>query len=234
MEERRILEWGLLLGGVLLVVCAAAFVWLLPEEPPQTPQFTVRFLETGLDVPLPAANLSEGATDLTFTVAQGNVTRVEVLLGLADDLPASDPDQLRVELVSPNGTVVGAPVEAATDLSHMDGQTPPSYVATQRLVAVNARFADRPSAQIIDAEGRDETAPEAAARVAATTSTGGAGAWTLRITLSAGDCPTPDVDPPRAASCRQARPDGTDPGNPLQVLSLRTFHFSAEVQSRDV
>lgn len=218
--------------AVLLVLALPALFVALPDEPEPRRDFMARFEETQRDIPLASQFVANGSSEITFDVPQGNLTRIDIVLELGDDQAASEPDQFVLQLRGPDGQLVGVAVESATQRGSLTNDMPPTYSAPRHGLVLTVRVHERPSSQILPAASADETAAQAAARLAATTTTAGAGTWTLVVQLASAGCPDPVLDPPRSAACRAETPDGIDPGNPLDIVAARTTHYAATVAER--
>ena len=222
---------AILLGvGVLAVALAVVLFVVLPETQVPQRQFVATFTETSAEAPPQQATATEGqAVELAFPVAEGNLSRILVTVRFADDNAASDPDTLRIEVVGPDGATYGAPVETANPLPVPDGGTPPGYTPVPGVIVLAVPVHEKPSTQVIAAASRGETPEEAASRVAEVLSADGAGTWTVRIGVRAGDCPAVELDPQRAGACQAAQPGGADGGNAVEVVQFQTFHWSASL-----
>lgn len=221
-------DLAVLAAGAVAVIVAVLLFGVLPETPEPTRQFVVTFLDEVVETGPADGVVAEGQqASLAFEVTRGNLSTIEVTVAFSDDLAASDPDQLRLEVVGPDGQV-RAPTTTANVLPvARGGSMPPAYDAVERTLTIVVPVNDRPGTQAVSAAAPSETAQEAAARVAPLFSAGGAGTWTVRVTLQAGDCPDASLDPQRAAACRSVAPDGLDTTNPVQVVRFRSSHWVA-------
>ncbi len=222
--------------GAVLVALAVVLVPYLPEQEYSTPQFRITFPETFTDG---ATQSHEFTADnetflFDFEVTEGNLSSILVAYTFIDDAPASNPDRFRIELVAPNGTVVGHATTAATAVPRLDGSTPPRYIAESvSLVSATLVF-ERPVEALVAAASRAETPQQALQRVAPQFASDGTGKWSVRVTLvEAGDCPGPDLDLPRSVACREENtepgnhPVNSDAGNAFHISLWRTVHYHA-------
>lgn len=225
----RVVDVVVLAVGALAVLVAVVLFSVLPESTQPSRQFVVTFVDDVVEQGPQEASLTEGQQALvSFEVARGNLSTLEVTLAFSDDVAASDPDQLSLEVVGPDGTVRPPTVTTANLLPQLrTGSAPPAYDAVQRTLTVVVNVNDRPGTQAVAAADQRETAEEAAIRVAPIFSADGSGTWTLRLSLTAGDCPDPSLDPQRAAACQGAAPGGADTTNAVQVVRFRSSHWSA-------
>jgi hypothetical protein len=230
MGERAV-DLAILAVAVVAIAVAVILFGVLPETPQPTRQFVVTFAEETVDLGGQDTTVAEGLEqDLTFEVAAGNLSALEVTFAFVDDLPATDPDRVRITVLDPDGQARPPSVEAGNVVAQQrDGSMPPAYDAVERTLTLVIAVNERPGSQAVTAAGRGETVEEAGARVAPLFSAGGAGTWTLRAGVTAGDCPAPELDPQRAAACLAATPDGQDVGNPVRIVGIRAVHWHAQL-----
>lgn len=224
-----VVEWTSLGLAVLVIAGSLVLFAVLPDRPQPTEQFVVTFTEDLRAAAAQSVALQEGVPgELRFVVEQGNLSYLELEIRFVDDVPASDPDRVRVEVLDPEGIVRSPVVDTSNPLPEtVPGAVPPAYRAVERQVTVRIPVQDKPGTQVINAANARETEAQAAARIAPDFTGPGQGEWVVRLTLVAGDCPAPELDPQRAAVCRGQATDGTDQANPFEVVQFRSFHWVA-------
>lgn len=215
--------------GAVAVLVAVVLFGVLPESPEPTHQFVATFTDEVVELGPQEAIVTEGQpAALAFDVARGNLSTLEITFAFSDDVAASDPDQLSLEVLDPAGQVRPPSVTTANLLpGSRAGSTPPAYDAVERTLTVVVNVNDRPGTQAVTAADRHETPEAAAARIAPLFSAGGAGTWSVRVSLQAGDCPDPALDPQRAGACQTATPGGEDAANPVRIVRFRSSHWTA-------
>lgn len=215
--------------GAVLVVAAVVLVVALPRPEVLPPQFRVTYPEEPTTLPGGTLQLKDGGEgDLPIDVAGANLTRLVVTVQVQDDLPASDPDRFELDVRGPD-QASHAHVASATPAPETDGQTPPGYRAPGRVVELVAVWAQPPREGFVDG-AKGETPGMVGARVASQHAAPPATQWSLHVLLaSAGACPGPTLDAPRAAACHRDSPTGVDAGNPVVVTSVRAYHYHAVV-----
>jgi len=247
---RRGVDAAAAVVGVLLLAASVVLVYELPEEDVIVPQYRVAFTTyEGED--FPTQRIEEpigpgGFIDITYGIPQNNVFAVGVTVEYQDDEPSTLPDEFELELVAPNGTVIGLPrVLVTADPERTDpgeiviNQTDP-FLSPLRSANLQFDVVARPTDVVVDAAARNETLEEAQDRLLPQHTVETNGAWILRVTLrEAGGCPAPGSDPDdafRAAYCLQEadrRGGVEDPGNGIAITKLTYSYYGVEVLSLD-
>ncbi len=200
--------------GAALVVFSALLVQILPEEEIVLPQFQVSFEEVpGPDQPTSRDAFAEGETKaFEYLIEEDSITAITFTIGWEDDVAASEPDQFRVRLIDPDGvevlTKLHANAAARRNAEPQGGE--PMFVADPFEARLGYSPNSRPQSLIVEGVSRSETADDVLERVAPDYVAGGAGVWTIEVTLvDAGDCSTNDLGLVPVPLC-------TDPaGNPI-------------------
>lgn len=228
--------------GLLLLVGAIALIPYLTQDPPPKPQFQVDFEEHELDLPTQTADFTEDETkEFTYEADFQNITAVQLRVGFTDDVPSSEPDRFRVELVDPNGDLAIDGLVITNEPGELiSGSTPPQYRGVHMDQPLAATPVDRPAPQVITADRVDATADDIAAQVAEEFSVGGRGTWTVRVSLiEVGGCPdSPDFDPEnpeeaepqRFIACQEG--GGEDTGNDFSVSQFKFIYYEGTVSEQ--
>ena len=232
--------------GALLLVAAVVLAGILPDKTYLNPQFRLSFTEVSAEGPgSKIGDFVEGGPpqDFTYEIPDDNVKSMTLELGFRDDIKYSLPDRFEVDLIAPNGTVMGHyEIENPAPRGARNvNETPQTFPAEGR-----ATFATAPavSEQVVTALTHTETEEQALARLEPQYRVATAGTWTVRVTLvAAQDCPAGANDGTfdgQAAYCRGApagippatesegtSADGDDPGNEFILVNLTwTFYVT--------
>ena len=227
-------------GLVLLLLCVF-LLQSLPNKEYALPQFSVTFPEAQLENPSQPFDFTEDEAGRNHEFQYefpDNVHSITLVMFFADeDMPASLPDQFRIELFDPSGTPVGPRTDVFNaPPRYNDTATPPEYmpgaITTPRL---SIPIGIHPEDQIVQGLSHREVAEQVRARLAPQHHLPTAGLWTIRVTLvGAGDCPpSPAVpDTQQFVACRSDPPgnDGQDRGNRFTIenLLLNTYDIQVE------
>ncbi len=230
--------------GALLIVAAVVLGGILPDKTYLNPQFRLTFAEFSAEGPgSVVAQFTEAAPgnlqEFTYEVPDQNVKSMTVEVGFRDDIKYSLPDRFDVDLVAPNGTVMGhLELENPAPKAPRNGTDAPQTFAAEG----RGTFPTAPpvSEQIVTGLTHTETQEQVLARLEPQYRVDTAGTWTVRVELvAAQDCPTAqDANfQGQAAYCRGApagvpppttsegtSTDGTDAGNEFIVVNL-TYTF---------
>lgn len=248
--------------GILLLALAVALVDILPEEEDPGKQFQFLYPQNTLNLTV----LKDGEGGLSYVerdaVAEGTVTEYvvpveranmfefRITFGAAfqqdgvfvsDDVPSSLPDRFRVELVSPNGTLVGELEAVTPDPYYVQGNTSeaqlPYYMAEPFSVTQPFRIGSKPADEFVSLNSSKATKADAL-RAKPPQIFDSRGDWIIRVTVvQAGDCPDPAVSLEsirRASVCQQATENsGEDTGNPYAIQKVVGFYYDVVVRDPD-
>lgn len=233
--------------GALLLVSAIVLAAVLPDKTYLNPQFRLSFVEAGAEGPgSKIGDFVEGSPpqDFTYEIPDDNVKSITLELGFRDDIQYSLPDRFDIDLIAPNGTVMGH-----YELENPAPRGRPSANQTPEVLPAEGRatFATAPavSEQIVTGLTHTETEEQALARLEPQYRVATAGTWTVRVTLvAAQDCPSGTNDasfqgqaaycrgipagiPPTTAPEGSTASNGQDLGNEFIVVNLTwTFYIT--------
>lgn len=230
--------------GALLLVAAVVLTALLPDHTYLNPQFRLSFLEVNAEGPGSVSGaFTEGpgnVQEFTFEVAEDNVKSVTLEMGFRDDVSYSLSDRFDIDLVAPNGTVVGhVEMQNPEPKAGRNATDPPqTFLAESR-----STFATAPavSEQIVTGLTHTETKEQVLARLEPQYRVATKGTWTVRVELvAAQDCPAPGQGfQSQAAACRGIPPagdgagtsqDGSDNGNDFLLSNFTYTYYITTVE----
>lgn len=225
--------------GALLLLLSVFLVQYLPDKEYALPQFSVTFLEPPA-IENPTQNFTFAKTEDARTHEfqyefPDNVHSITMVLYFADEnMPASLPDQFRVELFDPLGTPVGPRTDVVSGPPRFNQGTneyDPGVITSPRL---SIPLGLLPEDQIVQGLSHLEVAEQVQARLAPQYHLPTAGLWTVRVTMvNAGDCP-PSPAPPDTQQylfCRRDAPeDGVDPGNVFTIENVFLNTYTVQVE----
>lgn len=229
--------------GALLLLSAIVLAAILPDKTYVNPQFRLTFLdqEGEGDGTTVSPMLTPDAPAFDFPLEMpDNVKTITLEMSFSDDIVYSLPDIFKVELVAPNGTVVGTIPAFQNDppKGRNATETPQTYSAST--ITTFSGWADHQEA-IVGGLTHTETVEQVQARLEPQYRAATAGTWIARVTLtSAQGCPQ---DPNTGFDgqyfyCRFGHPsddgypqspgsagaEGTDPGN---VVVLNNYRYTS-------
>lgn len=239
--------------GALLLVGAVVLAGILPDKTYLNPQFRLSFVEGNAEGP--GSKVGEfteaspgNAQEFTYDIPDDNVKTITLDLGFRDDIVYSLPDRFDVDLIAPNGTVMGhLELENPAPKAGRNATDPPQTFAAEG----HATFTTgpSPSEQIVTGLTHTETQEQVHARLEPQFRVATAGTWTVRVELvAAQDCPTgpndgsfqgqaaycrgipAGVPPPTSGGGEGTSNDGTDPGNPFILANLTYTFYTVTVE----
>lgn len=183
-----------LVVGVLLLVACVALAQVLPDKTYLNPQFRLSFIDQGGEFRSQGADFLEGGpeqVDFTYDIPVDNVYAITLAIFFEDDLPFSNPDLFRVELIDPSGNLVGTHQDFQSPRPRANGTT--MVIDAPDYTPLTLTVVERPSEQIVTGLAHTETAEQALAREEPKYRQATTGTWTIRVRLlDAGDCPSPN------------------------------------------
>jgi hypothetical protein len=243
-DKGRAADLVTLVLGVLLLLGCVVLLQVLPNKEYALPQFAVTFPETQVNNTRPGEDFLENdearrVHEFTYDLP-ANVFSVTLVVHFADeDLPASEPDQFRIELYDPAGNPVGARFDLFNAPPVFNGSNPldprfePGAVVGPR---ITVPIGVHPEDQIVQGLSHREVAEQVLARLEPQHRVHSEGTWTVRVTLiNAADCPSPqdaDADRQQVVFCRaQPQPnDGQDLGNRFALENFIYTTYEVKVE----
>lgn len=222
-------------GGLLVALCAVlVLAGSVPAAPP-------RLLRASFPASVEGGAAQEhafapgDAYDFHLAVASGNVTEVLLAYRFTSAQPAADPSAFELTVTSPAGQAA-PPLVVANPLPRAVAGGPPlglpGYAAQPLNQSTAVAWHPRPHGQVV-ALAPGEAAASAARRVAANTTSDGAGTWTLHVRLLAGGrCPDPATDPRRAAACSAEEAQGAGTTT-FHLDRLAVVHYALRLEAAD-
>lgn len=242
----RTLDMVALVLGIVLLLGCVALAQVLPDKSYLNPQFRLSYVDqSGEFATREQAFLEASAAtfDFTYDIPVDNVNAITVTIFFEDDFSFSNPDRFTLELIDPNGNLIGDQIAFESPRPLQEGTTlvapDPDYAP------VTFSVVEHPSEKIVPGLAHTETPEQALAREEPQTRAATAGAWTVRVRLlNAGDCPAPGPEfnglqafycnfgDPAAANPQgtAARAGGQDLGNPFSIQTLTYSWYTPVIE----
>jgi hypothetical protein len=233
---RRDLAIGIV--GLLLMAAAGGLVEVLPETDVLLPQFRVTVVPIVGEVGSYSGAYLSGAQndeDHMITLTRDNVFQFSVIQATAeDDVCASFADRIEFTLHDLEDNPILTWMVATPDpVLNTNNSVLGEYECSPGGDQQRLNLYDPPQDSIVTGLTGDETAVQVEERLMAEYHLPTAGDWRLHASLDRhGDCPLPQIDPHRAASCQQESSGGADPdpGNTWVFNGLTYSYFLLDVE----
>ncbi len=233
-DKRAITDLVFGVIGLLLLVFAVALFGILPEEEVPPTQWQVTYADSLTEIEEVQSHdfLEEQSHRFLVPVDADTVHSIQFTVEFTDDVASSLPDTFAFQIIDPNGEDLTEELRFSSPEPATDGGLVPTYTAQNLRQVISAELAAPPTSGPQTASSPDEDLPNAQARIQDELTTRPAGDWALEVRLvSAGDCPAPDGDLPRALTCETETSNNGDPGNSLQLVKVSFTTYDAVVDA---